>query len=97
MSSLYETGGKFPWVHKHTCPTFKPVLVIMPDGRLGVVDHVKTDGNLGVRPISDKGEFFLNPSPYWTLAQKQSIPEEVALPPSAVRPPHPSELPARFR
>ena len=92
-----EFGGKFPWIHRHTCPTFPPVLTVLPDGRLGAIHHVKSDGNFGVRPITDKGAFLPNTSTHWTDDDRKSIPEEVALPANQLRPPSPSEIPKAFQ
>jgi hypothetical protein len=54
--------------------------VILPDGRIGVIDHMKPDGKLGVRPIHPlTGAFYPNPSRHWTDAQRAKIPEELAI------------------
>jgi hypothetical protein len=101
-------GGKFPWIHRHQCPkiyidpaqgqqrAYDPVLVVLPDNRLGVINHLKTDGNFGVRPITDLGEFLPNPSGHWTDIARKAIPEEVSVAPSALRPLTRDEYPASF-
>lgn len=52
--------------------------VTLPDGRPGVIHHVKTDGNLGVRPIDANGRYLLNPNTTWKRADRVAIPEEYA-------------------
>lgn len=54
--------------------------VVLPDGRVGYVDHHKRDGYMGVRPVhQDTGEDLPNPAPHWTDEQRKAIPEEVAV------------------
>jgi hypothetical protein len=101
---MYSLGGKFPWLHKHTCPTFPPdgpwqkhkAWVWLPDGRKGVIDHLKIDGNLGVRPLADDGKYLPNISTHWTDAQRMKIPEEVAVAPGALKPVLEKDIPPAF-
>jgi hypothetical protein len=72
--------------------------VVLPDGRVGYVEHHKADGNAGIRPVDrDTGEDLPNPAAHWSDAQRRAIPEEVALPMSAVRDATPEELPHVLR
>lgn len=111
MSKLLALGGAFPWVRQHTCPPpattyMEPLhplqrrglpLVVLPDGRIGVIHHLKTDGNLGVRPLDSAGEFLPNTSAHWSDLQRRMVPEEVAIHSSQLRPPRLDELPALLR
>jgi len=61
-------------------------IVVMPDGRLGVVWVTKGDRRLGVRPIDIKAEaFYPNTSLHWEWADRVRIPEEHALTESEIR------------
>lgn len=87
---------RWPFIRRHSCPTFDPALVVIPDGRLGVINHLKSDGNLGIRPITPGGAFLPNPSAHWLQEDKIRIPEELALHPSVLRPLTRSEHPEAF-
>jgi len=60
-------------------PSAVPAIVRIPDGRFGIVDHLKSDGKFGVRPVNVEGVFYPNPSKHWTNEQRMAIPEELAL------------------
>lgn len=53
--------------------------VMLPDGRIGVIDHVKWDGVLGVRPIDSNGDYCLNTTLHWSLEERKRVPEEIAI------------------
>lgn len=73
------------------------VVVTGPD-ILGVVDHVKPNGQLGVRPINHKtGNYFPNSSLHWTWPDRLRIPEEWALYEDEVRSAFESEIPKIVR
>lgn len=96
MSKMFEFGGKFPWMRRHdcpACPAHNLPLVVMRDGRKGVIHHLKPDGTLAVRPIDAQGNFLPNPVPHWTPEQRAAIPEEVAVQVTDVRPPERDEAP----
>lgn len=102
MSKLVEVGGKFPWLRRHTCNEAEPwqrhkPWVWLPDGRLAVIDHLKSDGKMGVRPITRAGEYLPNTSEHWTPAQRARIPEEVAVAPADLRPVLDQDIPHKFR
>lgn len=84
--TIWAIGGKFPYVHrlKHMEKDLAPVSgkdwVILPDGRVGVIDHIKNNGLLGVRPINPTtGAFYPNPAMHWSEEQRRAVPEEIAL------------------
>ena len=101
-----EIGRKWPWVRRHQCPVleakFEPryarqAWVRLPDGRMGIIDHLKVDGKLGVRPVMPDGSLFPNPAAHWSQKDRKRIPEEIAVDLSVLRPlPH-KEIPAQFR
>lgn len=85
-----ELGGKFPWVRRHLCAPPPPVppawkvhedktWYLLPDNRLGIVDHVKPNGTLAVRPITPEGKFYPNTSAHWPDEDRERIPEEVVV------------------
>lgn len=69
---------------------------MLPDGRVGLIDHFKGDGNLGIRPVDSQGNFYPNPSPHWTEEQRQASPEEVAIHASQLKPVPPEKIPLVF-
>jgi len=71
----------FEWLGR-----FRQERVILPDGRIGVIDHLKPDGKLGVRPINPiTGMFLPNRSEHWSEDERARIPEEIALSPHDIR------------
>ena len=71
--------------------------VVLPDGRLGVVDHLKADRRLGVRPIdTEKATFYPNASKHWLLADRLAIPEEHALTESEIQDALPAQIPVQL-
>lgn len=54
-------------------------LVLLPDGRKGLIDHTKLDGMLGVRPVDDEGNYLPNPTKHWSMEDRLSIPEEISI------------------
>lgn len=60
---------------------YPPVLVNLPDGSLGVLNHIKPNepGMVGVRPVDIYGNYFANMSEHWSEAQRQTVPHEVAI------------------
>lgn len=106
MSKLLEFGGGFPFIRLHekrAQPWEAPDLsekewVVLPDGRCGVVDHIKWDGVLGVRPVNiGNGEYLPNTTQHWTMADRWSIPEELAVTREQVRPAAKHEIPEKYR
>lgn len=69
-------------------------LVIFDGNRLGLIDHLKEDGNLGIRPLTSSGQFLPNRSTHWSEEQKAQVPDEYAIHPSKLRPPKQHEIPA---
>ena len=54
--------------------------VIVPDGRVGYIDHYKTDGRFGVRPVQrDSGLHYPHPDRSWPEADRIAYPEELAV------------------
>lgn len=82
-------NGTFPFIHKRSdvvahadVPKELKTLewVTLPDGRVGVVHHVKRDGTLGVRPVNrESGQYYLNTSLHWDVEDRKRIPEEIAI------------------
>jgi len=71
--------------------------VILPDGRLGVVDHVKADRRLGVRPVdTQQAAFYPNASQHWSLADRLAIPEEHALTENEIEDALPEQIPVKL-
>jgi len=101
MYSL-ELGGKFPWMRTHVCAEADPkakhkAWVWLPDGRMGVIDHLKSDGAFGVRPITSDGSYYPNTSTHWKMEDRLRIPEEVRIEAKDLRPVSYEELPSKFR
>ena len=71
--------------------------VVMKDGRVGYIDHYKPGGRFGVRPVSEEGLHFANPSSHWTDEQRRQIPEELALSVNEFRGAALDEIPGRWR
>lgn len=61
-------------------------MVLLPDGRKGVIDHIKRDGLLGVRPVDDRGNYFPNQTAHWSMEDRLKVPEEVSISREAVKP-----------
>lgn len=67
-------------------------------GILGVVDHVKPNGQLGVRPVDQKtASYWPNSSRHWAMRDRLRIPEEWALYESEVRNATEKEIPKVIR
>jgi hypothetical protein len=72
--------------------------VILDDGRVGYIDHYKSDGRFGVRPVNrETGLHYPNPSRHFTDDQKLEIPEELNLRLQDFRPAIEDELPPMYR
>lgn len=65
---------------------YPAVMVYLPDGSLGVVNHLKPDGTLGVRPVDQDGNYFANLSAHWTPEQRQLVPHELVFKPAELKP-----------
>lgn len=77
---------------------FKAWCVVLSDGRVGYIDHYKTDGRFGVRPVDlNTGLHYPNPSQHWTNDQRLKIPEELALSLKEIRAAEDNELPPEYR
>jgi len=56
------------------------VWVWLKDNRAAVIDHIKTDGKCGVRPVDLKtGKFYPNLNTNWSIEDRMKYPEEYAL------------------
>ena len=76
----------------------KELVVIKSTGDIAVVDHIKSDGILGIRPIDPKmGTYLPNMSKHWSWDDRIRIPHEVALHPNKVRRASPEEIPMVIR
>ena len=73
------------------------IWVRLPDGRIGVLDHLKTDGRFGVRPLTETFTYCLNTSEHWRMEDRLRIPEEISVALSDLRPLLPNEIPEQFR
>lgn len=74
------------------------VVVVHDPNILGVVDHIKPNGQLGVRPVDPKtGKYWLNSSMHWALPDRIRIPEEWALYEDEVRNAFEKEIPKVVR
>lgn len=69
----------------------------LPDGRKGIIDHFKSDGNFGVRPVDENGDFIPNSSKHWTLEQRMRVPEEISVHSDFMRALNEKEIPERYR
>ena len=77
---------------------FKAWCIIVSDGRVGYIDHYKSDGLFGVRPVDLlTGRHYPNPSKHWANEYRLKIPEELALSLGEIRAAKDSELPAEYR
>lgn len=77
---------------------YKRLVIIKEPNILGVVDHVKGNGQLGVRPIDPKtGRYWPNSSNHWTWPDRLRFPEEWALYEDEVRNAFESEIPKIVR
>lgn len=97
-----EFGGGFPWVRKHVgcdtgCWQRHKAFVWLPDGRMGVIDHLKTDGKFGVRPLDGGGNYCRNTSTHWSDEDRLKIPEEIAFDAAILKPVDHRDIPHRFR
>ena len=72
-------------------------VVISRDGRVGYIDHYKSDGRFGVRPVQMDGRWYPNPSPHWTEEQRNAMPEELALALREFTAAADSAIPQRYR
>lgn len=105
MSKIAIIGisSKFPWLHRlrhlesELAPTIGQRWVVLPDGRVGIVNHKKQDGKYGVRPIdAATGAFYLNPAQHWPESARKQIPEEVSLAEEELRDAEHHEIPKVF-
>ena len=71
--------------------------VVLKDGRSAYIDHYKSDGTFGVRPVTEKGDHFLNPAEHWPEDKRIEIPEEYALTLRDFRPAEVHEIPPKHR
>jgi hypothetical protein len=72
--------------------------VVMADGRVGYIDHYKSDGRFGVRPIDPKtGKHLLNPSEHWPMEDRERVPEELSLSLKEFRAAESDEIPVMHR
>ena len=62
-----------------------------------MIDHFKSDGNFGVRPVTDEGEYYLNTSVHWPMELRQKVPEELRIHSDYMEPLSFEEIPKRFR
>lgn len=71
--------------------------VVMPDGKLGVIDHRKTNSeDVAVRPVNlETMEYLPNQSPHWTPEQKNCIPHEIVVHRDFIRPAPQAAIPKR--
>lgn len=77
---------------------FKRWVIVTEPNIVGVVDHVKPNGQLGVRPINkNTGTYWPNSSSHWTWSDRVRIPEEWALYEDEVRNAFESEVPKIVR
>lgn len=81
---LYEINWKWPFFHGYiesegkiiSTDRFKgKTWVKLPDGRKGIIHHIKPDGRLGVRPIVNN-DYCLNTTLHWSIEERKAIPEE---------------------
>ena len=73
-------------------------VVIHTEGRIGYIDHYKSDGKFGVRPVNfADGRHFPNTSQHWSNADRLKIPEELALTMKEFRAAEDTEIPALYR
>jgi hypothetical protein len=71
--------------------------VLIADGRVGYIDHYKTDGRFGVRPVDARGRHYPNPSRHWTNAQRLATPEELSLSLRELRAADDDDIPPMYR
>ena len=72
--------------------------VIIPDGRCGYIDHYKSDGHFGVRPVEfETGRHYPNPSTHWSEEERRAYPEELSLSINELRGASKEEIPSTFR
>lgn len=67
---------------------------MLPDGRKGVIDHFKSDGNFGVRPVDEAGRFLPNKAKHWTDERRAEFPEEIAVHSDYMKPLSVKEIPS---
>ena len=72
--------------------------VVLEDGRVGYIDHYKSDGRFGVRPVDkNTGLHYPNISAHWTMEQRLKVPEELALSFGQMRAATDDEMPMMYR
>lgn len=103
--SRLSLTSKPPMPEAHKAPVLEPpqqvkylAWVRLPDGRCGYIDHYKTDGKFGVRPVDFvSGLHYPNTSTHWSMEDREKIPEEIVLRVGELRPAEVSEIPAQYR
>ncbi len=89
--------------YREPCPfderiRFQRWVVVKEPNIVGVVSHVKPNGQLGVRPIDPKtGRYWMNSSEHWSIQDRLRIPEEWALYEEEVRNATEKEIPKVVR
>jgi hypothetical protein len=77
---------------------FRAWVVINADGRVAYIDHYKSDGKFGVRPVNfSTGRHFPNRTQHWSNEVRLKIPEELALSIREFRAAEDLEIPALYR
>lgn len=106
ITIIIDLGGRFPWFHVHRATmTAKPEevahrtwVVVTATKEVAVLDHHKSDGRYGVRPINpDTGDYMPSDNAGWSLEDRMRIPREYALAVHEFRAAVASDLPAKFR
>ena len=84
--TIWKIGGEFPFLHRMKCletssqTAMRGKLVRLQDQRVGLIDHIKSDGKVAVRPINlTTGEFYPNRSEHMSDEQRKAIPEELSV------------------
>jgi len=73
---------------------YKKWIVIRDTGQVAVIDHYKSDGRIGVRPVDPVTAAYLpNSSKHWSWEDRLRIPHELALTPGKIREASEDEIP----
>ena len=102
LAKLFKPDKYIEAVGKPTSPSasvkYRAWCIVLSDGRVGYIDHYKSDGKFGVRPVDlETGLHFPNPSQHWTNEQRLKNPEELALALKDLRAAQDHERPAMYR
>ena len=77
---------------------YKAWVVLLADDRIAYIDHYKSDGRFGVRPVNPRtGEHLPNTAEHWPIEDRLKVPEELSVSMMEFRPAELDEIPPMYR